>query len=32
MLAELTEEELKEFSLSLKKLKEIGPRLGTRNQ
>lgn len=32
MLAELTEEELREFSLSLKKLKEIGPRLGTHNK
>jgi DNA-binding MarR family transcriptional regulator len=32
MLAELTEKELEEFSLSLKKLKEIGPRLGARNK
>jgi DNA-binding MarR family transcriptional regulator len=32
MLAELTEEELEEFSLSLKKLKEIGPRLGVRRK
>jgi DNA-binding MarR family transcriptional regulator len=32
MLAELTEKELEEFSLSLKKLKEIGPRLGLRHK
>jgi DNA-binding MarR family transcriptional regulator len=32
MLAELTEKELEEFSLSLKKLKEIGPRLGVRRK
>lgn len=32
MLAELTEKELEEFSLSLKKLKEIGPRLGVRGK
>jgi DNA-binding MarR family transcriptional regulator len=32
MLAELTEKELEELSLSLKKLKEIGPRLGARSK
>jgi DNA-binding MarR family transcriptional regulator len=32
MLAELTEKELEDLSMSLKKLKEIGPRLGARKK